>query len=172
MRTMLVICLIMLIGIPVFAVFQLIHRIENNTHDPLSDEKFYNSLREAYGKSDKPKRALTDDERIALARKISEDPFADVKAADVMEEFPEEEEAGVNSAEQEKSEQKAQEAPSASEPETEQPQRTISREQALAMVSGMLGDKGRNKKGRALSELQATMAKYKTQMEEKQNNTK
>lgn len=167
--------IMLLIGIPLFAVFQLLHRLEHNPIDKNSEENFYNALRAQYGldskeEKEEPKRTLTAQERIELAKRISEDPFADVKASDVMEELPEDEtentvpEGSVseNSAPEiqkpEISEPKA-DSDNAADMAEKPAEGKMTREQAIALVSGMLGS-DKKKKGSAYASLQETLAKY------------
>lgn len=181
MKTLFVVLLIMLIAIPLFAVFQLLHRIEHSNVNKNSDEEFYNALRMQYGldkEQEKPKRALTADERIALAKRISDDPFADVKAEDVMEELPEETPAAeadkapepaakASSDDSEvKNEKTAEEAPAQKASEEKPEEGKMTREQAIALVSGMLGS-DKKKKGSAYASLQETLAKYQNQTSNK-----
>lgn len=178
MRLMSLIVVILLLAVPVFAVFLLIHRLEHNTRDEDAGMRFYEALREQYGKNnpEKIKRALTEDERIALAKRISEDPFADVTAADVISDEPEEKESAVP--------EKAgdSEGKSASESVTDT-EGKMSREDAVAAVSALLGSsREKNKKGKgrnsrdgglsAMTELEITLAKYRAQIESNKNETK
>lgn len=181
MRLMSLIVVILLLAVPVFAVFLLLHRLENDTRDKDAGMKFYEALREQYGKNtpEKKKRALTEEERIALAKRISEDPFADVTASDVMTDEPEAENtaASEESADNEKK-TVSQEPEAAAEAEGK-----MSREDALAAVSALMGssreknkkNKGRNRKDSGLSamtELEITLAKYRSQIESNKNETK
>lgn len=162
MRGLFTVFLIVFIGIIVFAVFQLLHRLDTNKVDEGASRRFYEALREQYGlATEKPKRALTEEERIALAKKLSEDPFSDVTAADIVNETESssgtagDKAAGNNGTSEEK-------------PLTpEEEQRKISREEALAKVEAILGSRSSSKKdtkkGSAFSELQITLEKYKNQ---------
>lgn len=171
------IVVILLLAVPVFAVFLLLHRLENDTRDKDAGMKFYEALREQYGKNtpEKKKRALTEEERIALAKRISEDPFADVTASDVMTDEPEAENTAA-SEEHADNEKKTV----SQEPEAEG---KMSREDALAAVTALMGssreknkkNKGRNRKDSGLSamtELEITLAKYRSQIESNKNETK
>lgn len=175
MKALFTLCLLLFISIPLFAVFQLLHRLEHNKVDKDADRKFYEALRQQYGLADpepEPRRALTEDERIALAKRISDDPFADVKAEDVMEDIPEETKTAEAAAE--KISDNASEGSEVKSPEntsSEQKGSQKSREEALAIVSAMMGSRNK-KKGNALAELQDTLAKYRSQIEEKENNGK
>jgi len=159
MKALATLCLLLFIAIPLFAVFQLLHRLETHKVDEGASRRFYEALREEYGLVTKPKRALTEDERIALARKISEDPYADITACDVMEKDPEtsSENKVVSLA---KSGEDGADAPEENE---EEKRKRLSREKALATVNAMLDRPGKNKKGDALAELQRTLDKYRKQ---------
>ncbi len=160
MKALATLCLLLFIAIPLFAVFQLLHRLETHKVDEGASRRFYEALREEYGLVTKPKRALTEDERIALARKISEDPFGDITACDVMEENPETspERKVVSLA-------KTGEDGTAPEENEEEKRKRLSREKALATVNAMLDRPGKNKKGDALAELQRTLEKYRNQQQ-------
>ena len=157
MKALATLCLLLFIAIPLFAVFQLLHRLETHKVDEGASRRFYEALREEYGLVTKPKRALTEDERIALARKISEDPYADITACDVMENDPE-----PSSDQNKVSLAKSGENTDVSAEESEEEKRKrLSREKALATVNAMLDRSGKkNKKGDALAELQRTLEKY------------
>jgi hypothetical protein len=156
MKALATLCLLLFIAIPLFAVFQLLHRLETHKVDEGASRRFYEALREEYGLVTKPKRALTEDERIALARKISEDPFGDITACDVMEDDPETSSEGkvVSLA------KSGEDGGAAAEENEEEKRKRLSREKALATVSAMLDRPGKNKKGDALAELQRTLEKY------------
>ena len=159
MKALATLCLLLFIAIPLFAVFQLLHRLETHKVDEGASRRFYEALREEYGLVTKPKRALTEDERIALARKISEDPYADITACDVMEKDPE-----PSSDRKVVSLVKAgEDGADAPEENEEEKRKRLSREKALATVNAMLDRPGKNKKGDALAELQRTLDKYRKQ---------
>lgn len=160
MRALFTVFLIVFIGIIVFAVFQLLHRLDTHKVDEGASRRFYEALREQYGlATEKPRRAMTEEERIALAKKLSEDPFSDVTAADIVNET---DSSSASSPEGEtEGETTTEEKPLTAEEE----QRKISREEALAKVDAILGSRGSSKKdkkkGSAFSELQITLEKYK-----------
>ncbi|MBQ5336711.1 MAG: hypothetical protein J6W65_04670 [Oscillospiraceae bacterium] len=156
MKALATLCLLLFIAIPLFAVFQLLHRLETHKVDEGASRRFYEALREEYGLVTKPKRALTEDERIALARKIAEDPYADITACDVMENDPEPS-TDRNKVSLAKSGENTEISAEESE---EEKRKRLSREKALATVSAMLDRPGKNKKGDALAELQRTLEKY------------
>ena len=158
MQTLFIILLMMLIAIPVFAVFMLLHRLEKHKIDEEAPDRFFRALCDEYSvgnSTQKPERVLTEEERIALAKKIAENPFADVTVNDVITEQsgedtgPEEKTVGENTV----SEEKVTSVNAAEE-------KKLSREEALAMVSTMLGSSRNKKKGSAFSELQETLSKY------------
>ncbi|MBP0960994.1 MAG: hypothetical protein IJL67_10940 [Oscillospiraceae bacterium] len=159
MKALATLCLLLFIAIPLFAVFQLLHRLETHKVDEGASRRFYEALREEYGLVTKPKRALTEDERIALARKISEDPFGDITACDVMEDDPEtpSERKVVSLA------KTGEDGAAEAEENEEEKKKRLSREKALATVNAMLDRPGKNKKGDALAELQRTLEKYRKQ---------
>ncbi|WP_044975005.1 hypothetical protein [Ruminococcus sp. HUN007] len=162
MKALATICLLLFIAVPVFAVFQLLHRLETHKVDEGASRRFYEALREEYGLvPEKPKRALTEDERIALAKKISEDPYGNVTAVDVMEK----DESDTSEKQGRVSLAKPGDEPAAETEETEEEKnKRLSREKALATVNAMLGSSGqKNKKGDALAELQRTLEKYRKQ---------
>ena len=112
MKTLFIILLIMLISIPVFAVFLLLHRLEKHKVDEEAPDRFFRALCDEYSvgnSSPKPERVLTEEERIALAKKIAENPFEDVTVDDVIAEQPvedtvsEEKPAGEDTESEEKS---------------------------------------------------------------------
>ncbi|MBP0977686.1 MAG: hypothetical protein J6P89_05890 [Oscillospiraceae bacterium] len=156
MKALATLCLLLFIAIPLFAVFQLLHRLETHKVDEGASRRFYEALREEYGLVTKPKRALTEDERIALAKKIAEDPYADITACDVMENDPEPS-TDRNKVSLAKSGENTEISAEESE---EEKRKRLSREKALATVSAMLDRPGKNKKGDALAELQRTLEKY------------
>ena len=179
---------ILVVAIPVFALFQLLRRLEKNKVDESAKEKFYEALCEQYGRPlpkasktesevQKPKRSLTEEERIALARRLSDDPFAEITASDIISESCDEEKitesaAEINDIKEENitAVQQPETVQTASDSEKEQAEnKKMSRDEAIAMVSNILGNsksssKGRKKnkgKGDAYFELQATLNKYK-----------
>ena len=160
MKALFTLFLIVFIGIIVFAVFQLLHRLDTHKVDEGASRRFYEALREQYGLAmEKPKRAMTEDERIALAKKLSDDPFSDVTAADIVNETENSSGARTEGTASEKT--SSEDKPLTPEEE----QRKISREEALAKVDAILGPRGSSKKdkkkGSAFSELQITLEKYK-----------
>lgn len=172
MRGVLVFLLLAIIAIPVFAVFQLLRRLDQNKVDEGAKERFYEALCEQYGRpsvlsaepeAEKPKRALTEEERIKLAKRLSEDPFSDVTADDIRSESPQEESydsdndtvSGNSETGPENRSEKTAEAVS-----EETGTKKMSREEALAMVSNMLGSSNKKTKGSAYNELQETLNKY------------
>ncbi|MDO5150175.1 MAG: hypothetical protein ACI4KB_05320 [Oscillospiraceae bacterium] len=169
MQTLFIILLMMLIAIPVFAVFMLLHRLEKHKIDEEAPDRFFRALCDEYSvgnSTQKPERVLTEEERIALAKKIAENPFADVTVNDVITEQsgedtgPEEKPVGEDTDSEEKS---AEENTVSEEKVTSvnaAEEKKLSREEALAMVSTMLGSSRNKKKGSAFSELQETLSKY------------
>lgn len=148
----------MLIAIPVFAVFLLLHRLEKNKPDEGAADRFFQALRDAYsvgGSQENSPRALTEAERIELARRIAEDPFADVGVKDIISEQPEE----TTDLEEKKSDPQNFSPDDEPVPAEESNEKKISREEALAMVSAMMGQ-GRKSKGSSFAELQKTLDKY------------
>lgn len=187
MRLLVTFLWILLVAIPVFAFFKLLRSLENNKVDESAKERFYEALCEQYGRPlpkasktesevQKPKRSLTEEERIALARRLSDDPFAEITASDIISESCDEEKITEPAAESNdiKEEnmtavQQTETVQTTSDSEKEQAEnKKMSRDEALAMVSNILGNskssKGKNKnkgKGDAYFELQATLNKYK-----------
>lgn len=168
MKTLFIILLIMLISIPVFAVFLLLHRLEKHKVDEEAPDRFFRALCDEYSvgnSSPKPERVLTEEERIALAKKIAENPFEDVTVDDVIAEQPvedtvsEEKPAGEDTESEEKSAEENTVSEEAA-PEDISEEKKMSREEAIAMVSAMLGSGRNKKKGSAFSELQETLSKY------------
>ena len=160
MKGLFTLFLIVFIGIIIFAVFQLLHRLDTHKVDEGASRRFYEALREQYGlATEKPKRALTEEERIALAKKLSEDPYSEVTAADIVNETDSVSGAAADEIpdRKETSEEKAV--------TDEEEQRKIARAEALAKVDAILGSRGSSKKdtkkGSAYSELQIALEKYK-----------
>lgn len=158
MKTLFNLLLIMLIAIPVFAVFLLLHRLEKNKPDEGAADRFFRALCDAYsvgGSPEKSPRALTEEERIELARRIAEDPFADVGVKDIISEQPEE----ATDPEEKNSDTETLPSDSETVPSEESTGKKISREEALAMVSAMMGQ-GKKSKGSSFAELQKILDKY------------
>lgn len=175
MRFVLNFLLLLIIIIPVFAVFQLLRRLDEHKADDGAKDRFFEALCEQYGRpypgntrpeTPEPKRALTEDERIALAKRLSDDPFADITADDIRAESPESEEASADTAEDTSVSdmEVPEESPSESEAVQEDEKKTMNREEALRIVSNMLGS-SKNKddrgKGKAYYELQEMINRYK-----------
>ncbi len=175
MRGLTTFLLLLLLAIPVFAVFLLLRRLETTKRDPDADRKFYEALRAAYYPEEEQKkpRALSDEEKIALARRIAENPDADITAGDIIAESPDPvpEEASPENAVSEKADSAiAAEAPEQKTALSDEEKR----EKALALVSGLLGSSGKSgkdKKDKGASsrvELEIALAKYRSEIEKKQ----